>query len=253
MINSMLEAIIKKIEIIIKMEWLSRGRAEEMLKKLRANKFGKTRANGTKTRKAQNQENLEQILSRYIRGQQPSNEERRSVRNAMGKITGVYNKTERNRPHAQGKGQEHGSQFKSRKNLARYMTRALTSPNSLPSSRAGSRESSRSNSNHNTSRKARSKWPILKKEDYIWSIKVVPSSRSSLITKFWGTEGGKLSTSSDIITKGKAGRSPQQQAVFDAEHAFREKENEGYHEIQRIHRGLNTNLKSINNFVPFTK
>ena len=249
----MLEAIIVKNEVISIMEF-SRESAEKMLKKLRATKFGKTRANGTKTRKAQNQENAEQILLRIIHGQQPSNEERRSVRNAMGKITGVYNKTERSRPHAQGKGQEHGSQFKSRKNLARYITRALTSPNSPPSSRAGSRKSSRSNSNrNNTSRKARSKWPILKKENYVWSIKVVPSSHSALITKFWGTEGGKLSTSSDIINVGTAGRSPQQQAVFDAEHAFREKENEGYYEIQRMQRGSNKNLKSINNFVPFPK
>ena len=231
------------------MDWLSRKTAEEALKKLRATKFGKTRANGTKTRKAQNQENIEQILSRYIRGQQTSNEERRTLKNAIRKISGVYNKTERSRPHAQGKGQEHGSQFKSRKNLAHYITRVLTSPNSPPSSRAGSRESNR----NNTSRKARSKWPILKKENYIWSIKVVPSSHSALITKFWGTEGGKLSTSSDIIKLGKAGRTPQQQAVFEAEHAFKEKENEGYYEIQRMQRGSNKNLKSINNFVPFPK
>ena len=231
------------------MDWLSRKTAEKALQQLRATKFGKTRANGTKTRKAQNQENIEQILSRYIRGQQTSNEERRTLKNAIRKISGVYNKTERSRPHAQGKGQEHGSQFKSRKNLAHYITRVLTSPNSPPSSRAGSRESNR----NNTSRKARSKWPILKKEDYIWSIKVVPSSRSALITKFWGTEGGKLSTSSDIIKLGKAGRTPQQQAVFEAEHAFKEKENEGYYEIQRMQRGSNKNLKSINNFVPFPK
>ena len=231
------------------MDWLSRKTAEKALQQLRATKFGKTRANGTKTRKAQNQENIEQILSRYIRGQQTSNEERRTLKNAIRKISGVYNKTERSRPHAQGKGQEHGSQFKSRKNLAHYITRVLTSPNSPPSSRAGSRESNR----NNTSRKARSKWPILKKENYIWSIKVVPSSHSALITKFWGTEGGKLSTSSDIIELGKAGRTPQQQAVFDAEHAFKEKENEGYYEIQRMPRGSNKNLKSINNFVPFPK
>ena len=231
------------------MDWLSRKTAEKALKQLRATKFGKTRANGTKTRKAQNQENIEQILSRYIRGQQTSNEERRTLKNAIRKISGVYNKTERSRPHAQGKGQEHGSQFKSRKNLAHYITRVLTSPNSPPSSRAGSRESNR----NNTSRKARSKWPILKKENYIWSIKVVPSSRSALLTKYWGTEGGKLSTSSDIIELGKAGRTPQQRAVFEAEHAFKEKENEGYYEIQRMQRGSNKNLKSINNFVPFPK
>jgi hypothetical protein len=79
------------------------------------------------------------------------------------------------------------------------------------------------------------------------------ASEGSLITKFWGTEGGKLSTSSDIIKVGKAGRSPQQQAVFEAEHDFKEKENEGYYEIQRMQRGSNKNLKSINNFVPFPK
>ena len=232
------------------MEPITPQKAEAMLQRLRASQLGKQRKNGTKTRKAQNQENAEQMLLRIIRGQQPSNEERRrTLKNAIRKISGVYNKTERSRPHAQGKGQEHGSQFKSRKNLAHYITRVLTSPNSPPSSRAGSRESNR----NNTSRKARSKWPILKKEDYIWSIKVVPSSRSALITKFWGTEGGKLSTSSDIIKIGKAGRTPQQQAVFEAEHAFKEKENEGYYEIQRMQRGSNKNLKSINNFVPFPK
>ena len=236
------------------MEPITPQKAEAMLQRLRASQLGKQRKNGTKTRKAQNQENAEQMLLRIIRGQQPSNEERRSLRNVMNKLSRGYTRNVSRRPISQGKGLEHGSRFKQHHQVIHDLKHMLTSPNSPPSSRSGSRESSRSNFNRNTtSRKARSKWPILKKENYIWSIKVVPSSRSALITKFWGTEGGKLSTSSDIIELGKAGRTPQQRAVFEAEHAFKEKENEGYYEIQRMQRGSNKNLKSINNFVPFPK
>lgn len=176
---------------------------------------------------------------------------------------------------AEKKGEEHGKAFQSRRNFSRYLTAALArSPSPSP---AGSRSSSNnnSNSNSNSSRSrglptlaaagakrsytrkalaappASGQWPLLRKGDNVWSVKVVKTSGSrAMVTKFFGKEGGKLSTTNDVITVGKAGRSPQQEALHIAEHAFEAKVNDGYAEVRSVHRGSNNELKSVNNFKP---
>ena len=176
---------------------------------------------------------------------------------------------------AEKKGEEHGKAFQSRRNFSRYLTAALArSPSPSP---AGSRSSSNnnSNSNSNSSRSrglptlaaagakrsytrkalaappASGQWPLLRKGDNVWSVKVVKTSGSrAMVTKFFGKEGGKLSTTNDVITVGKAGRSPQQEALHIAEHAFEAKVNDGYAEVRSVHRGSNNELKSVNNFTP---
>jgi allophanate hydrolase subunit 2 len=92
---------------------------------------------------------------------------------------------------------------------------------------------------------------MLKKGDNVWSVKVVVNSKSrAMISKVYGKEGGKLASTSDVITVGKAGRSPQQEALHIAEHAFEAKVADGYTEVRSVHRGSNNELKSINNFKP---
>jgi hypothetical protein len=83
-------------------------------------------------------------------------------------------------------------------------------------------------------------------------VKVVPSvSRGkATVSKLTGKEGGKLVASSHNVTVGKAGRSPLQQALHEAEGAFENKVADGYTEVRSIHRSRNNELKSINNFVP---
>ena len=190
--------------------------------------------------------------------------------------------------NSEAKGKEGGKAFQSRRNFSRYLASALArSPSPSPagsrkSSRASSNNNSNSNSNSSRSRGSRAskrgvptlasagaggkrsytrkalaappasgQWPLLKKGDNVWSVKVVKTSGSrAMVTKFFGKEGGKLSTTNDVITVGKAGRSPQQEALHIAEHAFEAKVNDGYAEIRSVHRGSNNELKSVNNFKP---
>ena len=191
--------------------------------------------------------------------------------------------------NSEAKGKEGGKAFQSRRNFSRYLASALArSPSPSP---AGSRKSSRasrnnnSNSNSNSSRSrgsraskrgvptlvsaagapakrtytrkalaappASGQWPLLKKGDNIWSVKVVATSKSrAMVSKIYGKEGSKMSTTNDVITVGKAGRSPQQEALHIAEHAFEAKVGDGYTEVRSVHRGSNNELKSINNFKP---
>lgn len=183
---------------------------------------------------------------------------------------------------AEKKGEEHGKAFQSRRNFSRYLTAALArSPSPSPAgSRSSSNNNSNSNSNSSRSRGSRAskrglptlaaagakrsytrkalaappasgQWPLLRKGDNVWSVKVVKTSGSrAMVTKFFGKEGGKLSTTNDVITVGKAGRSPQQEALHIAEHAFEAKVNDGYAEVRSVHRGSNNELKSVNNFTP---
>ena len=188
--------------------------------------------------------------------------------------------------NSEAKGKEGGKAFQSRRNFSRYLASALArSPSPSP---AGSRKSSRasrnnnSNSNSNSSRSrgsraskrgvptlasapakrsytrkalaappASGQWPLLKKGDNVWSVKVVATSKSrAMVSKIYGKEGSKMSTTNDVITVGKAGRSPQQEALHIAEHAFEAKVGDGYTEVRSVHRGSNNELKSINNFKP---
>ena len=188
--------------------------------------------------------------------------------------------------NSEAKGKEGGKAFQSRRNFSRYLATALArSPSPSP---AGSRKSSRasrnnnSNSNSNSSRSrgsraskrgvptlasapakrtytrkalaappASGQWPLLKKGDNVWSVKVVATSKSrAMVSKIYGKEGSKMSTTNDVITVGKAGRSPQQEALHIAEHAFEAKVGDGYTEVRSVHRGSNNELKSINNFKP---
>lgn len=189
--------------------------------------------------------------------------------------------------NSEAKGKEGGKAFQSRRNFSRYLSAALArSPSPSPrGSRASSRSSSNNNSNSNSSRSRSSRtskrglptlasaagapakrtytrkalatppasgqWPMLKKGDNVWSVKVVVNSKSrAMISKIYGKEGGKLASTSDIITVGKAGRSPQQEALHIAEHAHEAKLADGYTEVRSVHRGSNNELKSINNFKP---
>ena len=190
---------------------------------------------------------------------------------------------------AEKKGKELGKTFQNRHNFSRYLSAALArSPSPSPagsrkSSRASSNNNSNSNSNSSRSRGSRAskrgvptlvsaagapakrtytrkalaappasgQWPLLKKGDNIWSVKVVATSKSrAMVSKIYGKEGSKMSTTNDVITVGKAGRSPQQEALHIAEHAFEAKVGDGYTEVRSVHRGSNNELKSINNFKP---
>ena len=190
--------------------------------------------------------------------------------------------------NSEAKGKEGGKAFQSRRNFSRYLATALArSPSPSPagsrkSSRSSSNNNSNSNSNSSRSRGSRSskrglptlasaagasrakrtytrkalatppasgQWPMLKKGDNVWSVKVVVNSKSrAMISKIYGKEGGKLASTSDVITVGKAGRSPQQEALHIAEHAHEAKLADGYTEVRSVHRGSNNELKSINNF-----
>ena len=188
--------------------------------------------------------------------------------------------------NSEAKGKEGGKAFQSRRNFSRYLATALArSPSPSPagsrkSSRASSNNNSNSNSNSSRSRGSRAskrgvptlasapakrtytrkalaappasgQWPLLKKGDNIWSVKVVATSKSrAMVSKIYGKEGSKMSTTNDVITVGKAGRSPQQEALHIAEHAFEAKVGDGYTEVRSVHRGSNNELKSINNFKP---
>ena len=191
--------------------------------------------------------------------------------------------------NSEAKGKELGGAFHKRRNFSRYLSAALArSPSPSPagsrkSSRASSNNNSNSNSNSSRSRGSRAskrgvptlvsaagapakrtytrkalaappasgQWPLLKKGDNIWSVKVVATSKSSaMVSKIYGKEGSKMSTTNDVITVGKAGRSPQQEALHIAEHAFEAKVGDGYTEVRSVHRGSNNELKSINNFKP---
>lgn len=188
--------------------------------------------------------------------------------------------------NSEAKGKEGGKAFQSRRNFSRYLATALArSPSPSPagsrkSSRASSNNNSNSNSNSSRSRGSRAskrgvptlasapakrtytrkalaappasgQWPLLKKGDNVWSVKVVATSKSrAMVSKIYGKEGSKMSTTNDVITVGKAGRSPQQEALHIAEHAFEAKVGDGYTEVRSVHRGSNNELKSINNFKP---
>jgi len=176
--------------------------------------------------------------------------------------------------NSEAKGKEGGKAFQTRRNFARNLAAALAvSPSG---SRASSRSSSRSSRGlpvlaaagagaNNTvpkakrtyTRKSRAAppasgtWPLLKKSRQLWTVKVLPSSRGkATVSKLTGKEGGKLVASSHNVTVGKAGRSPLQQALHEAEGAFENKVADGYTEVRSIHRNRNNELKSINNFVP---
>lgn len=191
---------------------------------------------------------------------------------------------------AEKKGKELGTRFQKHRNFSRYLASALArSPSPSPAgSRKSSRNSNNSNSNNNSSRSrgsrssraskrgvptlisaagapakrtytrkalatppASGQWPMLKKGDNVWSVKVVVNSKSrAMISKVYGKEGGKLASTTDVIKVGKAGRSPQQEALHIAEHAHEAKLADGYSEVRSVHRGSNNELKSINNFKP---
>lgn len=181
--------------------------------------------------------------------------------------------------NAEAKGKEGGKAFQSRRNFTRNLAAALArSPSPSPSgSRASSPASSRSSRNSNRglpvlaaagannapkkrsyTRKTRAAppasgtWPLLRKSRQLWTVKVIPSKSrgKATVSKLTGREGGKLLASSHNITVGKAGRSPLQQALHEAEGAFENKVADGYTEVRSIHRSTNNELKSINNFVP---
>jgi hypothetical protein len=170
--------------------------------------------------------------------------------------------------NSEAKGKEGGKAFQTRRNFARNLAAALAvSPSG---SRASSRSSSRSSRGlpvlaaagankpkRTYTRKSRAAppasgtWPLLKKSRQLWTVKVLPSSRGkATVSKLTGKEGGKLVASSHNVTVGKAGRSPLQQALHEAEGAFENKVADGYTEVRSIHRSRNNELKSINNFVP---
>jgi len=177
--------------------------------------------------------------------------------------------------NSEKKGKEGGKAFQTRRNFARNLAAALAvSPSgSRASSPASSRSSSRSSRGlpvlaaagagpnkpkRTYTRKSRAAppasgtWPLLKKSRQLWTVKVIPSvSRGkATVSKLTGKEGGKLIASSHNVTVGKAGRSPLQQALHEAEGAFENKVADGYTEVRSIHRSRNNELKSINNFVP---
>jgi len=179
--------------------------------------------------------------------------------------------------NAEAKGKEGGKAFQTRRNFARNLAAALAvSPSgSRASSPASSRASSRGSRNNRGppvlaaagagankpkrtyTRKSRAAppasgtWPLLKKSRQLWTVKVIPGSRGkATVSKLTGKEGGKLVASSHNVIVGKAGRSPLQQALHEAEGAFENKVADGYSEVRSIHRNRNNELKSINNFVP---
>ena len=181
--------------------------------------------------------------------------------------------------NAEAKGKEGGKAFQSRRNFTRNLAAALArSPSPSPSgSRASSRGSSRGSrassrgppvlaaagannapKKRTYTRKSRAAppasgtWPLLRKSRQLWTVKVIPSKSrgKATVSKLTGREGGKLLASSHNITVGKAGRSPLQQALHEAEGAFENKVADGYTEVRSIHRSTNNELKSINNFVP---
>ena len=175
--------------------------------------------------------------------------------------------------NSEAKGKEGGKAFQTRRNFARNLAAALAvSPSgSRASSRGSSRSSSRSSrgppvlaaagankAKRTYTRKSRAAppasgtWPLLKRSRQLWTVKVIPSKSrgKATVSKLTGKEGGKLLASSHNVTVGKAGRSPLQQALHEAEGAFENKVAEGYTEVRSVHRSTNNELKSINNFVP---
>ena len=181
--------------------------------------------------------------------------------------------------NAEAKGKEGGKAFQSRRNFTRNLAAALArSPSPSPSgSRASTRGSSRGSrassrgppvlaaagANNAPKKRAYTRksraappasgtWPLLRKSRQLWTVKVIPSKSrgKATVSKLTGREGGKLLASSHNITVGKAGRSPLQQALHEAEGAFENKVADGYTEVRSIHRSTNNELKSINNFVP---
>ena len=177
--------------------------------------------------------------------------------------------------NSEAKGKEGGKAFQTRRNFARNLAAALAvSPSgSRASSRGSSRSSRSSRSNRGPpalaaagankakrtyTRKSRAAppasgtWPLLKKSRQLWTVKVIPSKSrgKATVSKLTGKEGGKLLASSHNVTVGKAGRSPLQQALHEAEGAFENKVADGYTEVRSVHRSTNNELKSINNFVP---
>ena len=181
--------------------------------------------------------------------------------------------------NAEAKGKEGGKAFQSRRNFTRNLAAALArspspSPSgsraSSPASSRGSRASSRglpvlaaAGANNAPKKRAYTRktraappasgtWPLLRKSRQLWTVKVIPSKSrgKATVSKLTGREGGKLLASSHNITVGKAGRSPLQQALHEAEGAFENKVADGYTEVRSVHRSTNNELKSINNFVP---
>ena len=181
--------------------------------------------------------------------------------------------------NAEAKGKEVGKTFERRRNFTRKLVAALArSPSPSPSgSRASSRGSSRGSrassrglpvlaaaGANNAPKKTRGTrkvysppasgtWPLLKKSRQLWTVKVSPSKsrEKATVSTLTGKEGGKLTAYSHNVIVGKAGRSPLQEALREAEKKYEEKKSkEGYTEVRSIHRGTNNELKSINNFVP---
>ena len=186
--------------------------------------------------------------------------------------------------NAEAKGKEGGKAFQSRRNFTRKLVAALArSPSPSPSgSRASSRASSRGSSRgsrassrglpvlaaagaNNAPKKTRGTrkvysppasgtWPLLKKSRQLWTVKVSPSKsrEKATVSTLTGKEGGKLTAYSHNVIVGKAGRSPLQEALREAQKAYEEKKSTrgGYTEVRSVHRGTNNELKSINNFVP---
>jgi hypothetical protein len=94
------------------------------------------------------------------------------------------------------------------------------------------------------------KWPILKKGSLLWSVKIIPVSKSRInIMKIYGYEGTKLTTSTKSITSSMAGRSLSREAKHKAQEYFNDKKADGYSETTNLHLGSNNEIKSINNFV----
>ena len=224
---------------------------------------GKTRPNGSLSEKKQIVENFKKTLKKAISNGELPNEERRNIRNKWSKITKWYNDTEEKRPTAKGRGREYGEVYQTRRNFSRSFLNRLTrskSPTYTSRNHPGVHSALagiggypvvQSRTRKILTPPASGTWPLLKKSRRYWTVKVIPSSRGkATVSTLTGMEGGKLVSASHNVTRGKAGRSPLQEALREAEKKYEEKKEEHYTEVRSVHRSTNNELKSINNFVP---
>lgn len=64
----------------------------------------------------------------------------------------------------------------------------------------------------------------------VWSIGVMDTAEGGQITITHGKEGGKLSTKMELVTAGKQGRNPAEQALFQAQARIKKQKDKGYRE-----------------------
>jgi ElaB/YqjD/DUF883 family membrane-anchored ribosome-binding protein len=225
--------------------------------------LGTTR-DGIMSEKKQTVENVKSTLRKAIReGTELPNDERRQIRDKVAKLVKWYNNTEKRRPTAKGRGREYGELYQSRRNYSRILKNRLTrskSPTYTSRNHPGVHSALagiggypvvQSRTRKILTPPASGTWPLLKKSRRYWTVKVIPSSRGkATVSTLTGMEGGKLVSASHNVTRGKAGRSPLQEALREAEKKYEEKKEEHYTEVRSVHRSTNNELKSINNFVP---